>query len=56
MLDVRCRGFLAPVVFIPFVEVTLTAEQEQGVDKADLVAMLQRWGKAGPWNSYFNCR
>ena len=39
------RGFLSPVVFIPFVEVTLTAEQEMGPDKEDLVQMLQRWGK-----------
>jgi len=37
--------FLSPVVFIPFVEVTLTAEQEIGADKEDLVRMLQKWGK-----------
>lgn len=38
--------FLSPVVFIPFVEVTLTAEQEKGLDKEDLVSMLRKWGKA----------
>lgn len=31
MLDICIRGFLSPVVFIPFVEVTLTAEQETNV-------------------------
>ncbi|CAE7377135.1 unnamed protein product [Symbiodinium pilosum] len=38
--------FLSPVVFIPFVEVTLSAEQEKGVDKEDLTSMLRKWGKA----------
>lgn len=37
--------FLSPVVFIPFVEVTLTAEQEKGPDKEDLLQMLSKWGK-----------
>lgn len=37
--------FLAPVVFVPFVEVTLTAAQEQGQDRQDLMALLAHWGK-----------
>lgn len=42
--------FLAPVVFIPIVEVTLTQEQMQGPDRVDLLALLQRWRK-----SAFHC-
>ncbi|CAJ1442611.1 unnamed protein product [Effrenium voratum] len=38
--------FLSPVTFVPFVEVTLTAEQEQGSEKEDLLRMLRKWGKA----------
>ncbi|CAE7543784.1 lcdH [Symbiodinium natans] len=38
--------FLSPVVFIPFVEVTLSSEQEKGIDKEDLTGMLRKWGKA----------
>jgi len=38
--------FLSPVVFVPFVEVTLSAEQEAGQDKEDLTSMLRKWGKA----------
>jgi len=38
--------FLSPVVFVPFVEVTLSAEQEKGADKEDLTGMLRKWGKA----------
>lgn len=38
--------FLAPVVFVPFVEVTLTKEQEEDHTKEDLLALLSRWGKS----------
>jgi len=37
--------FLAPVVFVPFVEVTLTAAQERGEDGEALLGLLGRWGK-----------
>lgn len=41
--------FLAPVVFIPFVEVTLTAAQMEGPEQAhrqDLFGVLSAWGKS----------
>jgi len=37
--------FLSPVTFIPFVELTLTADQMQGDDFRDLAAILERWSK-----------
>lgn len=37
--------FLAPVVFVPFVEVTLTLKQNNNEDRRDLMTVLDRWGK-----------
>jgi hypothetical protein len=37
--------FLTPVVYVPFVEVTLTEAQANGQDREDLMALLARWGK-----------
>lgn len=42
--------FLDPVVFVPFVEVTLTQAQLATKDKQDVLSMLSRWGK-----SAFSC-
>mmetsp|Transcript_81752 Transcript_81752/g.243803 ORF Transcript_81752/g.243803 Transcript_81752/m.243803 type:complete len:428 (+) Transcript_81752:47-1330(+) len=42
--------FLAPVVFVPFVEVTLTAAQKNGEEEEKLLSVLGRWGK-----NAFNC-
>lgn len=37
--------FLSPVVFVPFVEVTLTSEQHRDGVREELLALLRRWGK-----------
>jgi len=38
--------FLAPVVFVPLVEVTLTPGQVAGQDRVDLLNLLLRWRKS----------